>query len=145
MNWKRVLVSGIVAGILGFLFSSILYMNPFVADLYAQYEWGGSKSIEVFGGMGNWLFLMMLGGIFGAVFMAAIYSYAEKAIGFKDAWKKGALFGVLIWLMATVPSLFNMWLMYTYPETLLMVEAVNGLIGGMFMGMVLAVAYEKIG
>jgi uncharacterized BrkB/YihY/UPF0761 family membrane protein len=145
IDLKKIVLSGLIAGFAAFMAGNILYMNPFVAGLYTQYaDYPCSKPMDSFGGLGNWLFLMMLGGLASTVFLAAIYSYAEKALDVKPAWKKGALFGLLFWLAATVPAHYYTWLMYTYPDALNLVELLNGLIGGLVAGIVLAMAYERL-
>ncbi len=84
--------------------------------------------------------------MFSTVFVAALYSYTEKGIGIgiKSTWRKGLFFGVLLWLVSTVPTSFYTWLMYTYPEMLIIIETFNGLIGGVVAGIVLAGVYEKL-
>lgn len=97
-----------------------------------------------FGGLAPWLFLMMAGGIASTIFLAILYSYTEKGIGIKSIWKKGLLFGFLLWIGTKVPASYYTWLMYTYPNTLNIIETINGLIGGLIAGIVLAALYEKI-
>jgi len=60
-----------------------------------------------------------------------------------EAWLQ-QFFGILLWLVSKVPASYYMWLMYTYPNTLNMIETVNGLIGSIIAGIVLATAYEKL-
>jgi len=135
----------LIAGAAAFLAGSVLYMNPLVSGIYAQYSnYPCSKPMGLFGGLGNWLMLMLVGGMATAVFLAFLYSYAEKGIEIKSAWKKGLFFGILLWLVSKVPASYYMWLMYTYPNTLNMIETVNGLIGSIIAGIVLATAYEKL-
>ncbi len=65
MNLKKIIISGLVAGLAAFLVGSVLYMNPFVSEIYSQYSsYPCSKPMALFGGLGNWLILMLLGGLF---------------------------------------------------------------------------------
>ncbi len=145
MKTKKILISGLVAGLAAFLVGSVLYMNPLVSSIYSQYSnYPCSKPMGLFGGLGNWLLLMMVGGLVSTIFLAILYSYTEKGIGIKSAWKKGLLFGVLLWLVSKVPTSYYTWLMYTYPDILNLIETFNGLIGGIVAGVVLAVVYEKL-
>jgi hypothetical protein len=100
--------------------------------------------MESFGGMGNWLALMLVGGLVSTIFVALLYAYTEKGIRVKTAWKKGLIFGVLLWLVSKLPTSYYTWLMYNYPDTLNVIEAINGLVGGLVAGVVLAVLYERL-
>lgn len=144
MNLKKIILSGLIAGLLSFIAGSILYMNPLVSDIYATNTFTGSKSMGVFGGTLNWLVLMLLGGLVSTVFLALLYTYTEKGIKIKQTWKKGAFYGFLLWLVTTLPMSYNAWLMYTIPEILIIIETFNGLIGGLVAGITIAVLFEKL-
>lgn len=145
MNFKKIIVCGSVAGLAGFMVGSILYMNPLISAIYSSTNASAcSKSMELFGGTGNWLFLMLLGGIISTIFVAVLYSYTEKAFGTMQAWKKGALFGIILWLVAKLPNSYYIWLLYNYPDIMNIIETFNGLVGAIVTGIVLAYLYEKI-
>lgn len=145
MNLKKITISGLVAGLVSFLIGSVLYMNPLISGIYSKYgDWPGLRSMDYFGGLGNWLTLMLIGGLVSTIFLAILYSYAEKGINIKPNWKKGLLFGFLLWLVSTIPNSYYTWLMYSYPGILNTIEAINGLIGSIVAGMVLAIVYERL-
>ena len=84
MNCKKIILAGLAAGIASFIVGSVLYMNPLVADVYAQYgTWPGAKPMDEFRGLGSWMLLMFAGGLVAAVFIAVLYSYTEKGIKIK--------------------------------------------------------------
>lgn len=142
---KRILLAGLASGVVSFVVGTVLYMIPGVADLYAaSTDTYCAKSMDVFGGLLPWLFLMFLSGVFTTIFLAVLYSYAEKGIPVKGAWRKGLLFGLLIWFIFTLPAAFNTWLLHNYPDEIVAVEAFNGLAGGLAAGLTLAVVYEKV-
>ena len=145
MRLKKIFISGLIAGLIAFLGGSILYINPLVSGIYSKYgDWPGSKPMDYFGGLGNWLALMLVGGLASTVFLAILYSYTEKGIDIKSTWKKGLFFGLLLWLVSTVPNSYYTWLMYSYPDILNIIEAFNGLVGSIVAGIVLATLYEKL-
>jgi len=144
MDFKRIVLAGLAAGIAAFIVGSMLYMNPLVAGIYAQGDWPGAKPMDDFGGVGNWMLLMFAGGLAAALLIGIFYSYTEKALDIKPAWRKGALFGFLFWL-ATAPQVhYNIWLMYKVPDIINIIELFNGLVGSLTLGIVLAVVYEKM-
>ncbi len=144
MNLKNIIISGLFAGLAAFLVGSILYMNPFVSDIYSNSNYPCSKSMELFGELGNWLLLMLFGVLFSTIFLAFLYSYTENGLGIKSIWKKGLVFGVLLWLVSNVPTSYYTWLMYTYPDILNLIEMFNGLIERIVAGIVLAVVYDRL-
>ena len=82
MNWKKIIIAGLLAAVMSFAAGSVLYMNPWVSDIYAQHgTWPGAKSMDEFGGLGNWMFLMLLGSLAAGVFIAILYSYTENKAG----------------------------------------------------------------
>lgn len=145
MNLKKIILSGLAAGLIAFLVGNVLYMNPLVSGIYAGAgAYYCAKPMDSFGWLGNWFLLMMAGGLVSAVFLAFLYSYTEKGIRITPVWKKGAAFGILMWLVSALPASYNTWLLHTYPDILVIVETINGLIGGIVAGVVLAILYEKI-
>jgi len=145
MNMKKISISGLLAGLASFLVGSFLYMNPLVSGIYAEHgNWVGSKPMESFGGITNWMILMLIGGLISTVFVAFLYSYTEKGIGIKSTWKKGLFFGFLLWLVYKVPSSYYIWLMYSIPNILNVIETINGLVGSIVAGIVMAILFERI-
>ena len=145
MNIGGVVISGLVAGLAAFLVGNVLYMNPIVSGIYSKYSnYPCSKPMDYFGGLGNWLILMLAGGLISTVFLAILYSYTEKGLGIKSTWKKGLFFGVLLWLVYKVPTSYYTWLLYSYPDILNIIETFNGLIGSIVAGVVLAIVYERL-
>ncbi len=145
MNCKKIIIAGLAAGIVSFIVGSILYMNPLVSDIYAQYgTWPGAKPMDDFGGLGNWMLLMLLGSLVAGVLIAVLYSYTEKAIKVKQTWIKGAFYGFLFWLATGPQYHYNVWLMYQVADIINIIELFNSLIGSLVLGIFLAVVYEKI-
>jgi hypothetical protein len=45
---KRVLIAGIIAGIVAFVVGNILYLNPWFADIYVANPWVGASDMMQF-------------------------------------------------------------------------------------------------
>jgi len=145
MNWRKIILVGLVAEVAAFIVGNILYMNPWVADIYsASAASYCSKPMEPFGGVGNWLLLMFAGGILSSILLTLLYSYTEKGIKIEPNWKKGLFFGFLFWIVSGLPTAYNTWLLHSYPDLLVAVEAFNGLAGVLVAGTVIGLVYEKI-
>jgi predicted metal-binding membrane protein len=142
MDLKKIILVGLIAGIASFIVGNLLYLNPFASSIYsisaASYC---AKPMEPFA---SWIMMMFAGGILSAIFLTALYSFTEKGISKKPGWKKGMFFGALFWIAAGLPSAYNTWLLHSYPDAMIMLEAFNGLIGALTAGIVMGIAYEKI-
>jgi hypothetical protein len=142
MNWKKIILVGLAAGIASFIVGSILYMNPVVSDIYsASAASYCAKPMEPFAG---WMLLMFAGGLVSAMLLTLLYSYAEKGIAVRPDWKKGLFFGFLFWLVSGLPNAYNTWLLHSYPDAIVLAEAFNGLAGALVAGIAIGVAYGKI-
>lgn len=145
MRWKRALVPGFAAWLIGYvILGNLLFMNPLTADLYAKYAAQlCSKPVESFGGLAPWLGVMMLGGLAAWLILSAIYSILYKSIPGKG-WRKGLSYGLMLFLISDVTVAFNSWLLHSYPEVILFVELGNAFVGTVVGGIVLALVYEKL-
>ena len=142
MDFKKIILVGLIAGIASYMVGTILFMNPMAASIYASSAASYcAKPMEPFA---SWLMLMFAGGILSSIFVTVLYSFAEKGIGKKTGWKKGMFFGALFWIAAGLPSAYNTWLLHSYPDAMIALEAFNGLIGALTGGIVMGIAYEKI-
>jgi hypothetical protein len=142
MDLKKIILVGLVAGIASYVVGTILYMNPFAASIYASAAASYcAKPMEPFV---PWILMMFVGGILSSILMTVLYSFTEKSIDKKPGWKKGMFFGALFWLVAGLPSAYNTWLLHSYPDAMIALEAFNGLIGALTAGIVMGIAYEKI-
>jgi hypothetical protein len=142
MNWKKIILVGLAAGISSFIVGSILYMNPMASGIYsASAASYCAKPMEPFAG---WMLLMFAGGLVSAMLLTLLYSYAEKGIAIKQNWKKGLFFGFLFWIVSGLPTAYNTWLLHSYPDAIVLLEAFNGLVGLLVAGTVIGLVYEKI-
>lgn len=145
MNIKKIVLVGLVAEAAAFLVGNILYLNPLVAGIYSSASASYcSKPMDPFGGVVPWLLLMFAGGIVSSILLTLLYSYAEKNLDVKPDWKRGAFFGFLFWLASGLPSAYNTWLLHSYPDAIVLLEAFNGLVGVLIAGAVIGIAYAKI-
>ena len=142
---KQALIAGFIAGVAAFVIGSLFYMNPLTSGIYEQHsDWPGLRPMDSLGGgLPGWMALMFAGGLVSTMIVAVFYAYVDKAIQIDAVWRKGAVFGVFLWLVSTLPNAYYTWLMYTYPVALNLIELFNGLIGGLVAGIVIAVVYEK--
>ncbi len=145
VNVKKAALWGIVVLLIDMVVGNLLYMNPLVSGIYAQYEGHPStKPMEAFGGLGNWLALTMTFSIFlVAVFIALYLTLYDELPG--QGWRKGLFYGLMLGVVKAVPEAFNQWMLFDYPTILIMLQLINTLIGLMIFGTVLAVIFKRAG
>ena len=65
INYKKALLAGIVIFLIDMIIGNILWMNPYVAGIFEKFKGHASiKSMDAFGGLGNWLLLTFIFGLF---------------------------------------------------------------------------------
>ena len=142
MDWRKIILVGLAAGIASFVAGSLMYLNPMVADVYASTAADYcAKPMEPFMG---WMLLMFAGGLVSSILLTLLYSYTEKGLEVKPDWKKGLFFGFLFWVVSGLPAAYNTWLLHSYPDVVVGIEAFNGLVGLLVAGTVIGIAYGKV-
>ena len=145
VNIKKAVLWGIVVLVIDMVTGNLLYMNPLVSGVYAQYEGHPStKPMEAFGGLGAWLGLTMAFSVFlVAVFITLYLTLYNELPG--RGWRKGLFFGVMLGAVKAVPEAFNQWMLFEYPTILIVLQLINTLVGLMIFGTVLAAIFERAG
>lgn len=143
INYKKAILWGIVVYIIDAIFGNLLYMNPLVSGIFNQYGGHPSmKPMEAFGGLANWLLLTMLFGTFLIIMFIALYLMLYKGLPGKG-WKKGLFFGLMIGFIKAVPEAFNQWMIFEYPNILILLQLINTLVGLIFFGILLGFIFDK--
>jgi hypothetical protein len=144
VNYKKAVIWGFVVIIIQMVVGNLLYQNPVVSGLFKQYEGHPStKPMEHFGGLGNWLLLTFLFGIFFTVLIIGLYLLLYERIP-GTGWQKGLSFGLMVGFIKAVPEAFNQWMIFDYPTILIVVQLINTLLGLIIFGILLAVIFEKL-
>lgn len=60
-------------------------------------------------------------------------------------WKKGLGFGALIGFFRFIPETFNLWSMIIYPEVLIILRLVLGMLSFMIFGVLVSIVLKKFG
>jgi len=94
-------------------------------------------------GTGIWLSLVLIADWLSAILLAVLYSYMRKGLSKISKWKRGLFFGFLFWLVFSVPTSYNTWFLYEYPNMPDIIEILSGLLVNIVSGAVLAIAYEE--
>ena len=143
INPKKAVLWGAVLIILQMIIGNILYMNPIVAQINKQFEGHPSiKSFDFLGGLGNWIILTMVFGIFLMIIWIFLYKLFYSSLPGKG-WIKGLYFGIIIGFIKSVPEAFNQWMVIDYPTPLILVQLFNTFISLVIFGALLGFFFSK--
>jgi len=143
INTKKAVLWGTVLIIIQMMIGNLLYMNPIVAGINKQFEEHSSiKSFDFIGGLGNWIILTMIFGIFLMVFWIFLYKLFYLSLPGKG-WIKGLYFGIIIGFIKSVPEAFNQWMVINYPTPLILVQLFNTFVSLVIFGALLGFFFSK--
>ena len=123
----NILIWGLAAGIIHFVFLGIVYGNPIVDKLYSRAQ-ANEPSVKKWPAKGRYLLTQFLGTQIEVFLITTSYLWLRPLIQIEGL--SGALIlGLLIALLRAYPRFWNMWIQSTYPNKLLAIELVAGTIG----------------
>lgn len=142
INIKKAVLWGSAAILIQMVFFYVIWMNPFVNDISVQFASHPSvKPYEYFGGLDNWMRLRTLFLLVFLSFTIVVFLVFYTNIP-GNGWKKGFYFGLLLSLIKAFSDAFNKWTLIVYPNELISLQLVNGVISYVFFGVVVAFLYE---
>ncbi len=131
----QIIIAGVVASIVWFIVGGALYMNPLVDKMYRQSK---SPALKKWKSSNKYLFNMFVfGGLIQCVIFAFVYAILFPAIS-GDLLLNTLVFGLVLASVKTFPKMVDSWIQTTYPQSLLTVEFINGIIEGFAIALVFA-------
>jgi len=136
MEWKKGVISGIIAGIVMLLIGSAFMVIPFTTGVTQWYsvtfpEMSSPRAMST----------MTAGIILMGIFMGLVYSVINSAIPGEGA-RKGLNYGIMVWLLAGL--MWPIMMMGFAPAYMWITELINGLITYSIAGAVIAIIYKKL-
>ncbi|NAS89260.1 hypothetical protein C4E24_05920 [ANME-1 cluster archaeon AG-394-G21] len=136
MEWKKGVISGIIAGIVMLLIGLVFMMIPFTPGLT---QWYSVTFPEMSSPMA--MSIMMAGIVVIGIFMGLVYSVINSAIPGEGA-RNGVNYGIMVWLLAGL--MWPIMMMRFAPAYMWITELINGLITYSIAGAVIAIIYKKL-
>lgn len=133
MEWKKGVISGIMAGIVMLIIGSAFMMIPGVTEWYTEKF---PDMVET-----TAMSIMMVGVVLIGIFMGLVYSVINSAIPGEGA-RKGLNYGIMVWLLAGL--MWPIMIMGFAPAYLWIGELINGLITYSIAGAVISIIYGKL-
>lgn len=130
------IIGGVAAAIIWFIIGGVAYMNPFVAKIYKKYEDapGVKKRKDVKSFLINTFVFSCL---IQCIILAFVYSFIQPILP-ESLVLSFLYFGIILVAVKIIPRLIDMWMQTSYPNTLLTIELVNGIIGSFIIALVFA-------
>ncbi|MFQ5975074.1 MAG: hypothetical protein ACE5J5_01985 [Candidatus Hydrothermarchaeales archaeon] len=134
LEWKKGLISGVIAGILMLVVGSVLMIAGGATEWYSLTF---PTTMSSPGGMYSMTVSVLVMGII----MGMIYSVINSAIP-GEGTRKGVNYGIMVWLLAGL--MWPIMMLGFAPVSIVIIEMITGLINYSVAGAVLVVIYEKV-
>jgi len=135
MNWKKGIIAGLVAGIV------ILIVGMLSGSLLAV---DYTKTPELWKPMtGNWWYNIIALDFLEGILYGIVFTLLYNGIPGKG-WRKGLNYGLILWVIATVPGMLMTYLTMTVPDTIVASWTFGGLITLVIVGPVIAVVHDRL-
>ena len=120
------LLWGLVIGIIHYIVMGFLYQNPFIAKFYNK----GKKSpaVKKWYNIKEYMLKMFLGTQLEIFILTGSYLYLRQQFEC-DKIETALILGFIFSCIRAYPRFWNMWIQTTYPNKLLVIELINGIIG----------------
>lgn len=120
------LLWGSAVGVLHFFLIGALYGNPFIDRFYRRAQ-GTEPGVKVHRSKPKYFVLQFLGTQVEIYLLALGYFWLRPLIGV-EGLGGSSLLGLLFSGIRVYPRFWNMWIQSTYPNRLLLIELVNGVL-----------------
>jgi len=143
VNGLKVLILGALAIFFQMGFFYIIWMNPFANEISIEFSNHPSvKPYEYFGGLDNWMRLRTVYLILMLAIMIKVFLMFYTNLPGSNYWQKGISFGLFLSIIKSIPDAFNTWTLIVYPNELIILQLVNGIIGYLFFGVMVSALYH---
>lgn len=135
INWKKGITAGIVAGIVILIVGLALgYLLP-VDYTSTPQLW---KPMT-----GDWWYNMAAIDIVEGIIYAVVFTLLFDSIPGKG-WKKGLNYGLILWVVATIPGMLMTYFTMTVPDSIVASWVIGDLITLAIAGITISTVYNKI-
>ena len=135
INLLQAICGGFLASIVWFIIGGVFYMNPLISKIHKKFanspavkQWNNTKLFLVY------MYLLIL---LECLLFALVYSFI-KPIFPGGVVINGLILGLVLIAVNLIPSISGRWLLSTYPNKLLFVDFIGGILGNFIIGLTLA-------
>ncbi len=138
MNLRKVIISGVIGGIWLLIMTFIANYTAVLIAPYNIFDLGGMRSVN--DPITSLFFAYPFVFSFASAFVFASVEGAIKG----SVNRKGVIFGLLLFVLVTIPNQFVIYTSMTYPLGFFISNILAGLIGLPVLGVIFANVWEKI-
>jgi len=137
MNFKRLIIAGIVASILFLILDMIfgIIAGGIMGQILGQ-PYAAAAGIETKMGFG------LLFELINGFMLAAIYALIYRCLP-GEGWSKGISYGLIVWGLRVLMWAFSTFMMTDLSPTMISVTVVTGLLEVLILGVVIAAIYRN--
>ena len=138
MKWKNIVISAVAGGVV-FLVVALLadYISVLISP-YSIMDIGGMRSMD-----DPVMALYFLYPFVFALTSAVVFDFVRDSIKGESTFHRGAMFGLFLFLLITIPEFFLLYSSMTYPVGFYISMFLTGIIAYPLMGMVYVKIWEK--
>ncbi|MEW6295364.1 MAG: hypothetical protein AB1467_03670 [Candidatus Diapherotrites archaeon] len=140
MDYKQIIIAAIIFTVIGYIIHILGAMASMSYYLDPNYFAVWSKIMMPAAGPppAEFTYYSIAFGFIAALLYAIVYSEIKKAVPGKDATEKGLNYGLILFLVAAIPSSLSMILLINLPAMLVVEWAIESLIIFLLGGMTIA-------
>lgn len=143
INLKRAIIAGLVVLLIHLVIGNLLWMNPISMNISKQFENHPTmKPFDFIGGMVNWIIANSVFGIILTLVFIFIFIVLYRSIPGKG-WVKGLFYGFMLCITKAIPEAFNQWMLFIYPEEMILMQLVITIISLFLFSLILAFMIDK--
>ena len=144
MNWKNLAIAAVAFAILSMVANTIgaiadmkYYTDPATSALWSKLMMPGPSPPPAEFYIVSLLILLVTGLVFAYAYKITRYAFASrKSFKADKQWEVGAKFGIFLFLVATLPGMFSMYLMFAVPAGLILSWIVQGFATSVLTGII---------
>ena len=134
INLLQAVWGGFLASIAWFIIGGIFYMNPLVSKIHKKFE--NSPAVKQWSNTKLFLIYMYLFILLECLLFAVVYSFIKPVFP-GSAIINGLMLGLALVAVNLIPSISGRWILSTYPNKLLFVDFVGGILGSFIIGLII--------
>jgi len=135
INLLQAVWGGFLASIVWFIIGGIFYMNPLISKIHKKF--GNSPAVKQWNNTKLFLIYMYLLILLECLLFALVYSFIKPVFP-GGVVVNGLILGLALVAVNLIPSISGRWLLSTYPNKLLFVDFIGGILSSFIIGLALA-------
>ncbi len=122
----KILLFGLITGLIHFFIMSILYANPLIDKTYKSFN--NHPALKYWVSMKVYIIKMFLGTQIEIYILTAGFLYLRSLFTIPTSWSTAIILASIFSAIRVYPRFWNMWIQTTYPPKLLAIEFINGIL-----------------